>query len=368
MNKFLPPELKDLSESRKRVMQNVMEKVESSPAKRKWKWPYTAMTAAILASAMFFVLQVTMNKEDGKPASDTEIPQIEGGEPVDSVDSPKDEKKSKDEGEVALDLSKPTFINNEGVFTVNGITVRDMQADVINHLGQSYTLEDDLDGSGADMAMNYDNQIIVYFYKDKMDSILFLDMDEEHARQIFMDATEVKFMSGETRFIYSVETAQIIKMEYTPDGQLNVRFSQNDDPNFGSNLGFTLEQTGGNSYRIGLNHTQPIVSIAKENLYLHGITLGDSESKVITYFGDDYAWNEKDDGETTISYGDELEFTFMDGKLETMRYLKVDEKYFNQVLANFEGVDLYSEENAQMISTEHSSAGDLIVTLHYSEQ
>lgn len=59
---------------------------------------------------------------------------------------------------------------------------------------------------------------------------------------------------------------------------------------------------------------------------------------------------------------------FRDGQLEFMSYLKADEKYFNQVLTDFEGVDLYSAETAQMISTEHSTAGDLIVTLHYSEQ
>lgn len=368
MNKFLPPELKDLSDSKKRVIQNVTEKVEERSKRRKLKWPYTAMTAAMLASAMYFIFQVTVDKEDGKPASDTEVPLIKGEKPVDSVESPMDEEKPKDEREAALDLSKPTFTNNEGIFTVNGITVGAMQENVINQLGDSYSLEDDLDGSGADKVMNYDNQIIVYFYKDKVDSILFLDMDEEHAHQIYMDATEVKFMSGETRFIYSVETAQIIKMEYTPDGQLNVRFSQNDDPNFGSNPGFTLEQVGGNSYYIALNHSQPIVSFAKENLYLHGITLGDPEVKVTTYFGDAYTRNVKDDGETTLLYGDELEFTFRDGQLEFMSYLKADEKYFNQVLTDFEGVDLYSAETAQMISTEHSAAGDLIVTLHYSEQ
>lgn len=368
MNKFLPPELKDLSDSKKRVMENVTETLVTRPAKRKLKWQYAAMTAAVLASALFFVFQVTMNKEEGKPTTDTEVPQIKGEKPVDSVESPEDEEKPIDDGEVMLDLSKPTFTNEEGVFIVNGITVKDTQEDVINQLGESYTLVDNLDAPGADMAMNYDNRIMVFFYKDKVESILVLDMDEEHARQIYMDTAEIKFMSDTTRYIYSAETAHIIKMEFTPDGHLNVWFKLNDDPNLGSNPGFILEQVGENSYHIALNHSQPIVSIAKENLYLHGITLGDPESKVITYFGDADTRIEKDDGETTISYRDELEFTFREGKLEFMSYLKVDEEYFNQVLADFEGVDLYSAETSQMISTEHSDAGDLIVTLHYSEQ
>lgn len=360
MNKFLPPELKDLSDSKKRVMQNVTETSETRTVKRKWKWPYTAMTAVMLASTMFFVFQVTVNKEDGQPGSDTEVPQIEGEKPVESPG---------DVGEATIDLSKPTFINNEGVFTVNGITVGDTQEDVINQLGESYTQDDNVDAPGADMAMYYDNQINVFFYKDKVESILVLGMNEDHARQIYVDTAEIKFMSDTTRFIYSVETAHIIKMEYSPDGQLNVWFKQNDDPNLGSNPGFTLEQVGENSYHIGLNHSQPIVSIAKDNLYLHGITLGDTESKVIAYFGDDYTRNEKGNGaDYTLLYGDEMEFHFTDGKLHSMQFLKVDEEYFNHVLSDFEGVDLYSAETSQMISTDHSATGDLIVTLHYSEQ
>ena len=356
MNKFLPPELKDLSDSKKRVRQNVMKKVEVNSTKSNRKWQFAALTTVILMSAMFFVFQVTVNKEDGKPGSDTEHQLHEGEKPM-------------DEGEQFLDLSKPIFTNNEGVFTVNGITVGDTQEDVINQLGESYTQDDNVDAPGADMAMYYDNQINVFFYKDKVESILVLDMNEEHARQIYMDTAEIKFMSDTTRFIYSVETAHIIKMEYTPDGQLNVLFKQNDDPNFGSNPGFTLEQVGENSYHIGLNHSQPIVSIAKDNLYLHGITLGDPESKVIAYFGDDYTSNEKGGGaDSTLLYGDEMEFHFTEGKLHSMQFLKVDEEYFNHVLSDFEGVDLYSAETSQMISTEHSDAGELIVTLHYSEQ
>lgn len=368
MNNFLPPGLKDLTDSKERVMERVMKKVELSPRKQKPKWIYAAMTATLLVSSMFFVIQVTMNNEDGKQGSDTDITQIGGDK---SPKPPADEEKiedPKDVGEAAVDLSKPTFTNDEGVFRLNGITVGDTQEDVIRQLGDSYTTVDDLDGSGADLGMNYDNQLIVYFYQDKVKSILLLNMDEEHSRQMYMDVAGIKFMSGTTRFIYSVETAHIIKMEYTPYGELNVWFSQNDDPNLGENPGFILKQTGGNSYLIALNRSQPIVSIAKENLYLHGITLGDTESKIITYFGEDYNWTENENGKTTLSYGDEMEFNFMEGKLETMRYLKVNENYFNEVLTGFEGVDLYSAETSQMISTEHSTAGDFIVTLHYDEK
>ncbi|MCG3086871.1 hypothetical protein [Sporosarcina cyprini] len=355
MNKFLPSELKDLSESKERVMRNVSNSLAQETSKR--KWPYLLMTGIIVACSMLFVFRVVLDDPQAEMGKET---------PVDIGDVPKEKESPSD----IADLSKPAFTVELGKFYLNGVTMGDSLEDVVERLGKDYTLIDDLDGTGADMGLDYEGKLIVFLYKDQVETLLFTDVDSQYGEQLYRDYGGIKFVSENLmRYMYSMENSYLIKMELDGDGKLLVRLMQNVDPNFASHPGFKYQpEVPGHTARILLDPTQPILSDANEKFYLHGLTLGDPQAKVTQYFGDDYTTQyEVEDADYAFVYGDEMEFRFVLGKLQSIRFLKVDESYFNSVLAGYEGVDLYSEETSQMVSTEHSEDGDLIVSLHYAK-
>ncbi|QTD39706.1 hypothetical protein [Sporosarcina sp. Te-1] len=344
MNKFLPSELRDLSDSKKRVIQKVTIQMEKTLRQPKRRWPAILMTSIIVSCIMVFAFQAVLDGQN--PSSLRE-------ESLETIDK----------------LAKPSFTMELGAFYLNGITKGDSPGHVIDRLGEGYTLISDLDGTGADVGLDYGNRLKVFFYKNQVDTMFLTEVDPQFAEQLYRDYGGIKFISEDTiRFMYSMEKLQLIKMEYDGEGKMSVGL-MGIEPNFAEHPGLVLQpEVPGHSMRISLDPSQPILSDANGIFYLHGLTLSDPQSKVTQYFGDDYnVQYEVEDAEYTMSYGDEMEFNFILGKLQSIRFLKVDEAYFNHVLAGFEGVDLYSEKTSQMISTKHSEDGDLIVSLHYAK-
>jgi len=358
MNNFLPPELKDLSASKKRVMQKVTSQMENKVRQPKRKWPAILMTGIIVSCIMVFAFQTVLDVQNPSSEIDKDLP-------LDTRDThPREESP-----ETVDELAKPSVTMELGSFYLNGITMGDSPGHVIDRLGEGYTLISDLDGTGADVGLNYSNRLKVFFYKNQVDTLFLTEVDPQVAEQIYRDYEGIKFLSDDTiRFMYSMEKLQLIKMEYDGEGKMTVGLMVI-DPNFAEHPGLVLQpEVPGHSMRIGLDPSQPILSDAKGLFYLHGLTLGDPQAKVTQYFGDDYTTQyEVEDADYAFVYGDEMEFHFVFSKLQSIRFLKVDESYFNSVLAGYEGIDLYSEETSQMVSTEHSKDGDLIVSLHYAE-
>lgn len=195
----MPNEVKDLTDSKQRVMQNVVNDIENtskSPKRPKRKWRYIVIVAVVTMSAMLFVLNEIVIENEQHSAT-----------------------------EFALDLTQPTLSEKEGLLYLHGVTLGDSQAEVVELLGENYAVEDYEDGSVADFILDYGGNARFYFYKDKLDSIIFMKVDANYFDTLFKEYAGVKFISGDHRFIYSKETSHIIKAEYDPDGNLHVSLS-----------------------------------------------------------------------------------------------------------------------------------------------
>jgi hypothetical protein len=224
MNKYIPSELKDLTESKQRVMNNVVNEIESDSRESNLKWRYVLITAVLSICAMLFVFNEIINENEQQSA--TEIV----NENVQQPDT-----------EIHLDFTQPTFIEEQGLFYLHGVTLGVSQSEVIEHLGENYTIGDYVDGSGADNILDYDGNPICYFYQDKLFSISF-KVDENYFDKLFKDYDGVKFISNDNRYIYSKETSHIIKAEYDPNRNLylSLRYA---GPDLLENEGFLkLEQ------------------------------------------------------------------------------------------------------------------------------
>lgn len=119
-------------------------------------------------------------------------------------------------------IVQPTFSEEQGLFYLHGLTLGDSKTDVIERFGKKYTKDEQVDGSGADFAFDYNNNARFYFYQDKLDSIRFENVDQNYFEQLFKEYDGIKFTSDDDRFIYSKETSQVIKAEFIPDGSLTI--------------------------------------------------------------------------------------------------------------------------------------------------
>lgn len=196
MNDYIPERLKDLSKNEKRVIQRVIERIEIKPKRQKYMWGHIVLTVLILIMPILF----TINEfyiEDHDIASTKS----------------------------SVDFTKPLFSETDGRIYISGISLGDASSSVIGLLGKNYTKEYQEDGSAADLILDYQGQARFYFYEDKLDSIIILELDEEYFENVYHNYDGIKFISYESRYIYSMENNQLVKVENIPNGNLQLSFS-----------------------------------------------------------------------------------------------------------------------------------------------
>ena len=194
MNNYIPNEVKDLTASKQRVMKNVVNKLENTSRTSKHKWRYVVITTILTISAMLFVFNEIFLENEQQTAT-----------------------------EVQLDFTKPTFSEEQGLLYLHGVTLGDSQSKVIEHLGENYTIGDYEDGNDADFILDYDGIARFYFYQEKLDSIIFMNVDENFFNKLFNDYNGFKFLtptSGNDRYFYSKDTGQLLKATIVPGGNL----------------------------------------------------------------------------------------------------------------------------------------------------
>lgn len=194
MNNYIPNEVKDLTTSKQRVMRNVVNEIENTSRKSKYKWQYVVITAILTISAMLFVFNEIFIKNEQQYAT-----------------------------EVQLDFTKPTFSEEQGLLYLHGVTLGDSPSKVIERLGKNYTIDDYEDGSVADFILDYDGIARFYFYQDKLDLIIFMKVDEIYFDKLFNEYDGFKFLTSSNnndRYFYSRETGQLLKATIIPNGDL----------------------------------------------------------------------------------------------------------------------------------------------------
>ncbi|WP_277586177.1 hypothetical protein [Psychrobacillus antarcticus] len=194
MNKYIPTEVKDLTVSKQRVMRNVVDEIEHNQVKPKYKWRYVVITTILIMIAMLFVLNETFMETEQQSAT-----------------------------KLQLDFTKPTFSEEQGLLYLNGVTLGDSQSKVIEHLGENYSVEYQEDGSIADFILDYEGIARFYFYQDKLDSIIFMKVDETYFDNLFNNYNGFKFLtptSGNDRYFYLKETGLLLKATIIADGTL----------------------------------------------------------------------------------------------------------------------------------------------------
>ncbi|MFJ7828289.1 hypothetical protein [Psychrobacillus sp. NPDC096623] len=194
MNNYIPNEVKDLRTSKQRVMQNVVDEIENTSRRSKYKWRYVVITAVLTISTILFVFNEIFIENEQQSAT-----------------------------EMQLDFTKPSISEDQGLLYLHGVTLGDSQSKVIERLGVNYTVDDFEDGSGADFILDYGDIARFYFYQDKLDSIIFMKVDKTYFDKLFNDYKGFKFLTpttGNDRYFYSKETGQLLKATIVPDGNL----------------------------------------------------------------------------------------------------------------------------------------------------
>lgn len=319
MSNYIPNELKDLTLSKERVMQNVMSEIQKTSRRPKHTWRYVVITAVLTMSAMLFVFNEVLIENDHQTAI-----------------------------EPALDLTEPTFSENQGLFYLHGVTLGDSQSKVIELLGENYISEDFEDGNRADLILDYDGKARFYFYKDKLDSIVFMNVDGNYFNKIFNDYNQFKFFTStyenyDNRFFYSKVTNQVVNASTdTTNGSIHLSLYY-PDPELQRNAEFLMAQN--NKYEqqsqaaLNIDLTQPTLTEEQGLFYLHGVTLGDLQSKVTERLGDDYIIGLVDGSgsDFVVDYDDNASFYFKDNKVVEILFMKVDKNYFGQLFEDYEG-------------------------------
>lgn len=330
MSNYIPNELKNLTHSKERVMQNVVSEIQKTSRKPKHAWRSVAITAVLTMSAMLFVFNEVST--ENKPQSN------ELKSPI----------------EQHFDLTKPTFTDEQGNLYLQGITLGDSQEKVIGVLGENYTLVQEGD-SEADLIMDYDGQARFYFNEDKLNSAVFMNIDKIYFDELFKDYDGFKFFTSiytnyDGHYFYSNETSQVLKaLTEGTDGNLQLSLEYY-DPNFFINaeyLYMTVQKLN-NHYQpqsdFNIDLVNPTFSEEKGHLYLNGVKLGDSPSKVLERFGDNYIIGQVDGNgsDFVVDYDKQASFSFYEDKLISVVLTKVDENYFDQLFNDYDGFKFIS--------------------------
>jgi hypothetical protein len=120
-----------------------------------------------------------------------------------------------------LDVTQPTFSEEQGLLYLQGVTLGDSQSKVIERFGENYIIGHE-DNTGADFFLQYDGNARFYFYKDKLDRVVFRKVDKNYFDKLFNDSDAFKFISDDDRFFYSKETSHTLKATIIPNGDLHL--------------------------------------------------------------------------------------------------------------------------------------------------
>ncbi|MDN4608850.1 hypothetical protein [Sporosarcina highlanderae] len=367
MDKFIPTEVKDLTESKKRVMRNVLNEVQNKSKKPKHNWRYAVIAALVTMSAILFVLNEVLTENEPSVAEQP---------------SPT---------ELHIDLSKPAFSEEQGVFYLDGVTLGDSESKVIEVFGENFTIVQE-DGSEADVVLDYDGQAKFSFIEDKLISILFMNVDEDYFDELFKGYDGFKFIDFhiyDDHFFYSNGTNQIVKASPQPiDESLSLKLSYA-EPHWEKKVAENLYKTQQNIKNQHISPTNTDIDYAKPTfteeegyLYFHGVTLGDSPSKVIDRLGDNYIIGQADGSgsDFLLNYDRLASFHFYNDKLDSIVLIKVDKEYFDELFNHYEGFKfissgrgeddndriIYSEETYQVLkATTQTPNNDLYLYIGY---
>ena len=114
-----------------------------------------------------------------------------------------------------IDLTKPTFSEEQGLLYLHGVTLGDSPSKVVEHLGENYIIGQ-ADMGGSDFVMDYDGKASFYFYDDKLDSIVLRKLNKNYFDKLFNDYDGLKLIDSpravdSDRYFYSKETGQLLK-------------------------------------------------------------------------------------------------------------------------------------------------------------
>jgi hypothetical protein len=343
MNNYIPNELKDLTESKKRVMRNVLNEIQKRPKRPKHNWRYVVITAVLTMSALLFVLNEVLTENEPSVAEQPSPTELD------------------------IDLSKPTFSDEQGLLYLDGVTLGDSQSKVIEALGENFTIGQE-DGSEADFVMDYDGQAKFLFIEDKLDSIVFMNVDEAYFDKLFNDYDRFKFTffnNNEVRFIYSNESNQIIKASTQPiDENLSLTLSYAElrlekEAEFLYLTQQSIKSQFSSSTNLNVDLGKPTLSEEEGYLYIHGVTLGDSPSKVIERLGENYVIGQADGSgsDFLINYDGLASFHFYNDKLDSIVLIKVNKDYFDELFTHYDGFKFIEDEYDRYIYSEETSQG-----------
>ena len=208
MNNYTPNELNDIEAMKQRVMHNVVQEIENSSPKPKYKWGFVMLTNVLTVCAMLFLFNqlFIVNEHSATPHP--------------------------------IDFTQPLIEDKQGVFYVHGITLGDQKTTVVELLGEKSLTEIQEDGSGADLVLDYNGDALFYFYEEKLFRILLLNTNEDAFVKLYDEYNGIKFTSNTNRYLYLSETSHIIKAELTPMGTLHVSLSFVDPAELLENEGY----------------------------------------------------------------------------------------------------------------------------------
>lgn len=136
-----------------------------------------------------------------------------------------------------------------------------------------------------------------------------------------------------------------------------------------------VDQHSATKLQIDLN--QPTFYEKEGLFYLHGLTLGDSKSKVVELVGEDYTIEFQEDGSNAdliFDYGGKARFYFYQGKLDLILLMNVNEDKFDKLFNEYNGEKftsyeqryLYSSQTSHIIKAESTPMG-LYLYLSYAD-
>ena len=139
---------------------------------------------------------------------------------------------------------------------------------------------------------------------------------------------------------------------------------------------FIVDQHSATKPQIDL--TQPIFYEEEGLFYLHGLTLGDSKSKVVGLLGEDYTTELQEDGSNAdliLDYEGEARFYFYQGELDLILLMNINEDAFEKLFNEYNGMKfasdgqryLYSSETSHLIKAEFTPMGNLYLYFSYAE-
>ncbi|MEH7346997.1 hypothetical protein V7122_24495 [Bacillus sp. JJ1532] len=98
---------------------------------------------------------------------------------------------------------------------------------------------------------------------------------------------------------------------------------------------------------------KPTVFFEQSNLYIDGITLADSQERVIERLGEKYSIEQEDGSgaDIVMDYDGVARFYFLEDKLVQILLMKVDKKYFDQLFADYKGFKFTS--SSSIINTDY---------------